>query len=207
MPEALGLVTIGTDNTRAMGIRHSSSPLPLPRTTLGIVLTLTALSACSLTKKEDDAGTAAPATAAVVMPAAPVFNVAAPQGTQAAEAPPGVVNPGVVAATSKTKSGTSTTPSTTPTTATGAGGATATTVAHQGGTSAAATTTKAATGGATTKATTAAAAAATVPQVDMACLNSCGTKLQTCVTTAGLDAAKLTACQSVLTTCQSECKK
>jgi hypothetical protein len=188
-----------------MGLRHSSSPLSLRSATI-VTLALAALSACSLTKKEDDAGAAANATAAVVMPAAPVFNVNTPQGTQPAEAAPAAVQPGVVTATGKTKPSTSTTPST----ATGTGGtaARATTIAAaaQGGTNAATTARATATGGATTKAATTAAPAA-VPQVDMACVNSCGTKLQACITAAGLDGTKLAACQNVLTTCQAECKK
>jgi len=111
---------------------------------------------CNLTKKDSAEPTTATATAAVVVPAAPVFNVAIPQG--------------------------------------GAGAAAAASAAAP-----------AATGG-----TPAVAPAATVPAIklpDQACLSKCAADVQTCLAGAGMDAAKLTACQQSATTCTQGCTK
>jgi hypothetical protein len=183
-----------------MGPRYFSSPSHVGRISSAFVA-LAVLSACSLMKKEDDAGNSTNATS-VVVPAAPVFNVNTPQAAQPVQpttTTPVAVHPEGVTATNKTKTTVTTT----------SGGATSRTsiAAAQGGSPTSATTTRASSAGGATSNAAATTAAVAVPQVDMACVNSCGSKLQACIAAAGLDGTKLAACQNVVTTCQSECKK
>ena len=144
---------------------------------------------CNLTKKDS----AEPTTAAVVVPAAPVFNVAIPQGGAAAAATPLHVEE----THAKLASGGATHQHS------GTAGAAAT--AKGGAAAAASAAAPAATGG-----TPAVAPAATVPAIklpDQACLSKCAADVQTCLAGAGMDAAKLTACQQSATTCTQGCTK
>lgn len=156
---------------------------------------LVAVTACSLTKKQDDA--TASATAVVAMPPAPVFNVANPPaavpGTTAPAAPQPVdVATGKVAARTAAGGGTHSTHATsTAAAAPGAGGSTAAATAA----------TAAATGGAP-------AATPTLPTVrvpNAACVSTCAGQAQTCIVAAGIDAAKLTACQQNAAACTQAC--
>ncbi|MGC4070433.1 MAG: hypothetical protein QM784_38360 [Polyangiaceae bacterium] len=172
-----------------MGSRIYQSPRR-PSSHLGFVAALGVVSACNLTKKEEPA----PATTTPpVVPAAPVFNVTpttTPTPAPAAANPD--PNPSRAAEAVKGK-----------TSVTGTGGTTAkgTSATSTGGTTS--TKTTAAQGGSTSKAAT---TALPLPTVDMACINACATKAQACIAAAGLDGTKLAACQSVVTTCQSDCK-
>jgi len=148
---------------------------------------------CNLTKKDSAEPTTATATAAVVVPAAPVFNVAIPQGGAGAAATPLRVEE----IHAKVTSGGATHQHS------GTAGAAAT--AKGGAAAAASAAAPAATGG-----TPAVAPAATVPAIklpDQACLSKCAADVQTCLAGAGMDAAKLTACQQSATTCTQGCTK
>jgi hypothetical protein len=158
---------------------------------------------CNLTKKED--GSSTPGTT-TVLPAAPVFTVAMPQ--PAATEPQAPLPQPEQSIHSKAKGGTG------GTSAVHSGAAGHTSKTGSGGASTVATTAKTGTGGTAAKATTAASGTGghvmvyggpRATGVNVACLSACGTKLQTCVTAAGVDPARLGTCQQAFTTCQSKC--